>query len=198
MRQLFLERCFARQVPLARRTVGPGERDRQEPMDGLRATCDDPDDRVTQLMMRRRFQSCTVNRKSPHANLDDGSASSREREIENDPGDELQAVWESCSTPDWDGYGALAVSQAVLLNGRRFLESLPRDLPAPSIGAEPDGVLTMEWHCSERRTLSVSVSSGEELHFAGLFGSNRVFGTETFPGQIPKPILDLVRRVYAK
>jgi hypothetical protein len=70
-----------------------------------------------------------------------------------------------------------------------------KSLPAPSIGAEPDGVLTMEWHCSERRTLSVSVSSGEELHFAGLFGSNRVYGTETFPGQIPKPILDLVRRV---
>jgi predicted DNA-binding antitoxin AbrB/MazE fold protein len=138
----------------------------------------------------------TVNRRSPHANLDDGSASSHEREIENDPGDDLQAVWESCNTPDWDGYGALAVSQDALLNGRRFLESLPPDLPAPSIGVEPDGALTMEWHCSERRTLSVSVSTGEELHFAGLFGSNRVYGTETFLGQIPKPILDLVRRVY--
>jgi hypothetical protein len=94
--------------------------------------------------------------------------------------------------------GIQSGSQAALLNGRRFLESLPRDLPAPSIGAEPDGVLTMEWDCSERRTLSVRVSSGEELHFAGLFGSNRVYGTETFLGQIPKPILDLVRRVYAK
>ena len=140
----------------------------------------------------------TVNRKSPHANVDEGDASSHSLKFEDSPCDELQAVWESCSTPDWDGYGALAVSQDVLLNGRRFLESLPPDLPAPSIGAEPDGALTMEWQCSERRTLSISVSSGEELHFAGLFGSNRVYGTEAFLGQIPKPIVDLVRRVYVK
>jgi predicted DNA-binding antitoxin AbrB/MazE fold protein len=139
-----------------------------------------------------------VNRKSPHANVADGDASSSELELGDAPGHELQSVWESCSTPDWDGYGALAVSQDVLVNGRRFLETLPQDLPAPSIGAEPDGALTMEWHCSERRTLSISVSSGEELHFAGLFGSNRVYGTEAFLGRVPKAIVGLVRRVYVK
>ena len=119
-----------------------------------------------------------VNRESPPVNLDDAyavrgrrrspgehdeSARPNERDIESNPDEELQTVWESCSTPDWDGYGALAVSQEALLNGRRFLESLPQELPTPSIGAEPDGALTLEWHYSDRRTLSVSVSSGEEL-----------------------------------
>ncbi len=154
-----------------------------------------------------------VNRESPDGNLDDAngvrgrcySAHTKdmalrpnELEIESNLGDELQAVWESCSTADWDGYGALAASQDALRNSRRFLESLPRDFPAPSIGAEPDGALTMEWHCSERRALSVSVSSGEELHFAGLFGPNRVYGSEAFLAEIPRPILDLIRRVYAE
>ena len=45
-------------------------------------------------------------------------------------------------------------------------ESPPRDLPAPSIGAEPDGALTMEWYGSV--------------------------------AEIPQPILDLIRRVYAE
>jgi predicted DNA-binding antitoxin AbrB/MazE fold protein len=126
------------------------------------------------------------------------TARPNELEIENNPGDELQAVWESCSEPDWDGYGAVAASQDALRNSRRFLDALPPDFPAPSIGAEPDGALTMEWHGSERRTLSVSVSSGEELHFAGLFGSNRVYGSEAFLAEIPQPILDLIRRVYAE
>ncbi len=154
-----------------------------------------------------------VNRESPDVNLDDTNgvpgpcysthkqgmtARPNELEIENNLVDELQAVWESCSTPDWDGYGALAASQDALRNSRRFLESLPRDFPTPSISAEPDGALTMEWHCSERQTLSVSVSSGEELHFAGLFGPNRVDGSEALLTEIPQPILDLIRRVYAE
>ncbi len=154
-----------------------------------------------------------VNRESPDRNPDDANgvrgrcysthkrgvaARPNELEIETNPGDELQAVWESCRTPAWDGYGALAASQEALCTSRRFLESLPRDFPAPSIGAEPDGALTMEWHGSERRTLSVSVVSGEELHFAGLFGSNRVYGSEAFLAEVPQPILDLIRRVYAE
>ena len=145
-----------------------------------------------------------VNRESPDGNLDaansvrcrcysthkqDMNAHPNELEIENNLGDQLQAVWESCSERDWDGYGALAASQDALRNSRRFLESLPRDFPAPSIGAEPAGALTMEWHGSERRTLSVSMSSGEELHFAGLFGPNRVYGSEAFVAEIPQPIL---------
>jgi len=117
--------------------------------------------------------------------------------IESALGDELRAVWEECREPNWDGYEALPVSPAALRNSRLFLGSLPLGVPPPSIGAEPDGALTLEWHCSARRTLSVSLSAGDELHFAALFGPNRVYGTEAFVGEVPEPILDLIRRVYA-
>jgi hypothetical protein len=111
--------------------------------------------------------------------------------------DELATVWEECREPNWDGYEALPVTQGTLRNVYQFLESMPADIPAPSIGAEPDGDLTLEWHRSPRRTLSVSVSPEGDLHYSALFGSNRVYGTEAFFGDIPKLILDLIRRVNA-
>lgn len=111
--------------------------------------------------------------------------------------EEMATVWDECRQPNWDGHDALPVTQDALRNLYLFLESLPSDMPAPSIGAEPDGDLTMEWHRSARRTLSISVSPDGDLHYSALFGANRVHGTETFLGDIPDIILTLIRRVYA-
>jgi hypothetical protein len=110
--------------------------------------------------------------------------------------DELGTVWEECRHPNWDGYDALPVSQDTLRNAYVLVESLPLGFPPPSIGAEPDGELTLEWHRSARRTLSVSVTPCGELHFAALLGPNRVFGTEAFFGDIPEIILILINQVF--
>lgn len=111
--------------------------------------------------------------------------------------EELASVWEECREPNWDGYDALAVTQDVLRNTYVFLESMPLGFPRPSIGAEPDGDLTLEWHRSARRTLSVSVNAFGELQYSALFGPSRVYGTEAFFGDVPDTILNLIRRVYA-
>lgn len=111
--------------------------------------------------------------------------------------DELVAVWDDCRHADWDGFGALAVTVDTLRNACQFIESLPLGCPAPSVGAEPDGQLTFEWHRRPRRTLSVSVTPDGYLHYAALVGPNRAYGTEAFFGEAPEAILDLVRRIYA-
>jgi hypothetical protein len=111
--------------------------------------------------------------------------------------EELATVAEDCRNADWDGYDALPVTQDTLRNAFCFLEALPLGTRAPSVGAEPDGHLTLEWYRSPRRTLSVSVSPEGDLHYAALFGPNRVYGTEAFFGDVPEAILDLIRRVYA-
>lgn len=111
--------------------------------------------------------------------------------------EELGDVWEQCRYPNWDGFGALAVCNGTLRDTYEFLEMLPLGTPSPSVGAEPDGSLTLEWHRSPRRTLSVSVSPTGELHFAALFGPNRTYGTEAFFGEVPDSILTLIRRVCA-
>jgi hypothetical protein len=111
--------------------------------------------------------------------------------------EDLDALSQTCRHADWDGFGAMAVSQETLRNAYRFLESLPLACPAPSVGAEPDGQLTLEWHRGPRRTLSVSVTPESELHYAALVGPNRVYGTEVFFGEVPEAIMQLIRRIVA-
>lgn len=110
--------------------------------------------------------------------------------------DELATVWDECRYPNWDGYRALAVPHETYCNTYRLLEALPMGLPSPSIGAEPDGELTLEWHHSLLRTLSVSVTDDGYLHYSGLFGPNHTNGTIAFFGELPVEILALIERVH--
>jgi len=111
--------------------------------------------------------------------------------------DQLYDIVEECSKPGWDGYDAEPVSQEAYANAYRFIERLPLDFPAPSIGAEPDGHITFEWYSSPRRTLSVSISPEGEIHYSALLGMTKRYGTEPFFGDLPQEILSLARRVTA-
>ena len=117
--------------------------------------------------------------------------------IDSGSSDELATAWEECRQPNWDGFWAEPVTQDTLRQAYLFLELLPLGFPAPSIGAEPDGQLTFEWHRAARRTLSVSVSPDGDLHYAALIGPNRVYGTEAFVDEIPDTIIALIRRIYS-
>ena len=108
---------------------------------------------------------------------------------------ELDRVYDECRTSGWDGYGALPISVDAFESARRLLLALPLGTPAPSIGAEPDGHITLEWYKSPRQTLSVSVSPDGQLHFAALMGASKQYGTEPFYGNMPQAILDLIYRL---
>lgn len=110
---------------------------------------------------------------------------------------ELFAVAEECKIPNWDGQGAAPVSGESFYLAYRFLEALPLGTPVPSVGAEPDGHLTLEWYRSPRRTLSISVSPEGDLHYAALLGSSKTYGTEPFFGDMPRVLLDLISRAMA-
>jgi hypothetical protein len=109
--------------------------------------------------------------------------------------EELATIAQECSSANWDGYGAAPVSEETFDQASAFLESLPLGTPAPSVGAEPDGHLTLEWYRSPRLTLSVSASPDGDLHYAALVGPAKAYGTEPFLGEVPQVILDLIHRV---
>ena len=117
--------------------------------------------------------------------------------IENVIRQQLADVWEECSQADWDGHGAEPVSWDAYAIAERFLRSLPLGSPTPSIGAEPDGCITVEWRPSRRRTLSVSVAPDGDLYYAALLGPERVSGATPFYDDAPRAILELIRRVYS-
>jgi len=109
--------------------------------------------------------------------------------------EDLIRVAKECSSADWDGYGAAPITNETFWQAYHFLRALPFGFPTPSAGAEPDGHLTFEWHRSARRTLSVSVSSEGDLHYAALLGASKAYGTEPFSEVVPEIILDLINRV---
>jgi hypothetical protein len=108
---------------------------------------------------------------------------------------ELASVQEECAQAGWDGHGARPVSQDTFRQAYYFLESFPAELPMPSVGAEPDGCLTLEWYRSPRRTLSVSIGASGDLHYSALVGAANAYGTERFTDAVPKAVIDLVKRV---
>lgn len=108
--------------------------------------------------------------------------------------DELRQMCRQYATADWDGYQASPVSSASVTHAVRFVESLPPHFPSPSLGAEPDGQITLEWYRTPRHTLSVSVSSEGDLHYAALVGRNRHYGTIA-AGEPADAMLTLVNRV---
>lgn len=109
---------------------------------------------------------------------------------------ELAMVWNECCVPGWDGYEAIAVAPRTLRNALAVIQALPVDYPMPSVGAEADGALTLEWYRHPRWLLSVSISPEGMLYYAALFGNRDVRGAEPFLGTVPQSILDLIQRVY--
>lgn len=128
-----------------------------------------------------------------HENESNGAALDNKHEAS--ANSQLQSLAAECSIPNWDGLGAVPVTQPTVLQASSFLAALPGDVPEPSIGAEPDGDVTLEWYCSPRQTLSVSVTSTGDLHYAALLGASKAYGTEQFSGTVPQIILDLIQRV---
>ncbi|MDP3030051.1 MAG: hypothetical protein Q8O04_11285 [Deltaproteobacteria bacterium] len=109
--------------------------------------------------------------------------------------DELRNIRNQCSSPDWDGYGALPVTDHTFIMALSFLKALPLGIPAPTVGAEPDGQITLEWYRSPRHILSISISPEGDLHYAALQGRRKNYGTEPYWGDVPQIILDLIHQV---
>lgn len=109
--------------------------------------------------------------------------------------DELYKMVKQCSVENWDGYGATPVTLETFRQAINALETLPLGTIAPTVGAEPDGHITLEWYKTPRRTLSVSISPEGELHYAALLGQKKRCGTEPFCGEVPDVIMDIIRQV---
>lgn len=109
--------------------------------------------------------------------------------------DELAEVANSCASPDWEAHGSEAVKPQTVGHAHRLIEALPSGYPLPSLGAEPDGHITLEWYRATDRLLSVSVSPDGILYWAALLGDEDPRGSCHFDGEVPDTILYWIDRV---
>ena len=111
---------------------------------------------------------------------------------------ELQALARECAEDDWDGYGARAVSGAVVCRAEFFIRSLPEGIPLPEIAAEPDGQISLDWLPSRTRTFTLSVNEGNRLAYAWIDGTNRGHAVASFEGKAPPVrILEELQRIVS-
>jgi len=113
--------------------------------------------------------------------------------------DELRAVFEDSSERNWDGYDAEPVSAASVENAERFLDLLPAGIPPPSIGAEPDGDITLDWFDDRgpnlhTTSISISVSPSGALFYSVFIGAS-TSGREAFSDSIPENILKYLEQL---
>ena len=106
--------------------------------------------------------------------------------------EELRDAASDRQEANWDGYGAPPVLIDSYIIARKVIMALPSFVPNPAVDVDTDGEVSLEWHEAPRKTFSVSISKDGEMHYAGLFGYNKVYGTEYFADVIPKPILDVI------
>ena len=109
---------------------------------------------------------------------------------------EFIRIAQHCAAPHWDGDHAEAVSPATVNAANRLVDSLPLDVPLPTVTAEPDGQLNFEWYREPRKLLSVSVSATGTLYWAALIGSEDPRGSIQFSDQFPKTLLYWISQIY--
>jgi hypothetical protein len=109
----------------------------------------------------------------------------------------LDVAYRKASVPDWDGYGAKPVSRAAYERATRFLSLLPSTIP-PDIAGDPDGEILIEWRQGPLAVLTISIGPAEYLNYAGLYGRNKVHGTESFTDAIPRAIRDNLARIHSE
>lgn len=108
----------------------------------------------------------------------------------------LLEVYEESSKADWDGYGASPVTEDAFHEARKLIQLLPSSVPVPEILAEPTGEIGLEWYRGRHLTFVVSCGGGNILTYAGIFGINKIHGTEYFGGSLPSIIVQNLRRLY--
>lgn len=108
---------------------------------------------------------------------------------------DLIKIGEDFKTGGWDGYDASPVLEQTISNAKRIIRALPKSLQFPTVGAECDGHITLEWYRHPHKLLSVSVGPDGFLYYAALIGDQSFKGKEFFNGTLSQTIAQLAEKV---
>lgn len=113
---------------------------------------------------------------------------------------ELDKIYEECSSPNWSGDGAEAISITAVQEAKALLYALPSWLPLPEASPEPDGDIALEWNFGKDRLMSLSFSGDNTIVYVAILGkmgltTRKRHGTEIFNNRIPKEIIQWIRQI---
>jgi len=111
---------------------------------------------------------------------------------------ELHNAFAEMSSENWDGYGALPVEPGAYYRARCLMASLLDSFPAPAVGGNPHGSITLEWMTGQRRRVMISIGEDERIAYAAVFGEETVQGVASFIRDVPREITAMLSRLYYK
>lgn len=100
------------------------------------------------------------------------------------------------SRSDWDGEGALSLSNNAIQEAVDFVENLPQHIPLPEATPDPRGRIGLEWHMSKHRVLLVTFGGTGSIAFTAMFGRDDYLSGLT-PCAEKARILDLLSRLQS-
>lgn len=111
--------------------------------------------------------------------------------------EDLLSAYIAAQVEDWDNEGARRAEPSTFIYADQFLRLLPSSGFLPEITVDRDGEILFEWDQGPRQVFSVSIGRDGTLTFAGLFGHNKIHGTEHLSEALPSVIAECLERVSA-
>jgi hypothetical protein len=71
------------------------------------------------------------------------------------------------STPNWDGYGAKAITPETIASAQRFIRDLPKTLGEPDVAPGADGTIGLEWSFKNRPLKKLFIDLGPGSQWSG-------------------------------
>lgn len=105
----------------------------------------------------------------------------------------VEILSQECSQKNWDGYDANPVTPVSVACAVRFIDLLPESSSIPEIYVDPGGEFSFDWLEVRGGSFSISVSA-THLNYAGIFGKEHLHDSAEFKDEIPRPILELIKR----
>jgi hypothetical protein len=98
---------------------------------------------------------------------------------------------------NWDGYGAKSISGDSFSSAFHVALSIPTSIPIPEVDVMPSGHVSFTWDNGKRRVFSIIFSDESEISYAGIFGSNKAYGTDSVADRLSDTIIANIKKVYS-
>ena len=96
----------------------------------------------------------------------------------------------SAARGEWDGEGALQVSEDVVMHAHDLASLLPSDMPDPDVYITDAGSISFDWDKTAKAQLSIMILAAGGIAFASYLRGNRAHGAFAFDdtGRLPEEI----------
>lgn len=106
-------------------------------------------------------------------------------------------ICKDCSEPDWDAYGAAAISEKSITNALMLAMCIPYDIPIPELSPSPMDDVWLEWY-GDKYTIRICAwnMDGYTIGYAYLVNGESANGKIKWDGvSIPPGLEKIIRDI---